>query len=448
MMNILLVGGTGVLSTAVANEALKVGIGVTMINRGNRMQLIPKGAHLIKADKNDKSTIRAMLEGRRFDAVIDFLCYTDEEITQSFSFYSGYTKQYFFISSCAVYDKTLGGVSSEDSPKVMPIWSYSVNKWKSEEHLMQLARSSAVKYTVIRPAVTYGDTRIPYGVSPRYGYHWTLVARILSGKPLIRWNGGVNRCNMMRVEDFAVGVVGLIGNPKAYNEAFNICGDEAPSFNDVLDVMQKLTGREVTTVDVTSEFYAHELPERAGEILGGRSVDGINSNDKIKRVVPAFRQTIPLKEGVAMTYRAYKDNGYQMGIDWSFDGDCDRIIKKWCRTNKIDFAPYNLGFTDYLGNATAADKRRYYMSLNKNRLDVRILKLGARGLRLSKRALKKLLSTARITPPPPNRNALTGVVISKRRIIYCWHGGYRNWNSQNIAAGSCSAAQQTYLKRF
>ncbi len=27
---------------------------------------------------------------------------------------------------------------------------------------------------------------------------------------------------MMRVEDFAVGVVGLIGNPMAYNEALNV----------------------------------------------------------------------------------------------------------------------------------------------------------------------------------------------------------------------------------
>jgi len=53
------------------------------------------------------------------------------------------------------------------------------------------------------------DTHIPYGISPQYGYHWTLIARILSGKPIIRWNGGINRCNMMRVEDFAVGVIGL-----------------------------------------------------------------------------------------------------------------------------------------------------------------------------------------------------------------------------------------------
>ena len=59
---------------------------------------------------------------------------------------------------------------------------------------------------------------------------------------------------MMRVEDFAVGVVGLIGNPMAYNEAFNICGDETPSFNEVLECLSELIGASPKLVDVDSFF--------------------------------------------------------------------------------------------------------------------------------------------------------------------------------------------------
>ena len=68
-------------------------------------------------------------------------------------------KQYFFISSCAVYNTRLGEVCHEDSPKVLPVWSYSVNKWASEQHLMKLLEGSDVHYTIIRPCVTYGNTR-------------------------------------------------------------------------------------------------------------------------------------------------------------------------------------------------------------------------------------------------------------------------------------------------
>lgn len=110
-------------------------------------------------------------------------------------------------------------------------------------------------------------------------------------------------------------------------------------------------------MDVTSEFYAQELPNHAGEILGGRSIDALNSNDKIKKVVPSFRQTIFLKEGIELTYNAYVKSNYQFGIDWGFEGDTDRIIKKWCKKNGISIEKMNLHFIDYLKTATWKDKK-------------------------------------------------------------------------------------------
>lgn len=190
-MKILIIGGTGVLSSAVTVEAMKQGIAVTMINRGRRK--MPEDIELIKADMNDQSTIVSKLGDRNFDAVIDFLCYTDAQTEKSVKLYSNYTKQYFYISSCAVYDtSTLNGqMADEESKKVLPIWKYSVDKWESEQKLRALLDGTDVKYTIIRPSVTYGNTRIPYGIMPPYGYHWTLCARILADKPIITWNGGI-----------------------------------------------------------------------------------------------------------------------------------------------------------------------------------------------------------------------------------------------------------------
>ena len=371
-MNILIVGGTGVLSSAVTAEALKQGIAVTMINRGRRK--MPESIELIKADMNDQSTIVTKLGERQFDAVIDFLCYTKAQTEKSVKLYSRYTKQYFYISSCAVYDTATikGQIADEESKKVLPIWKYSVDKWASEQKLRALLDGTDVKYTIIRPCVTYGDTRIPYGIMPPYGYHWALCARILAGKPIITWNGGMNRCNMTRVEDFSVGVVGLIGNPQAYNEAFNVCGDETPTFKEVLEVVSEYLHKEVITVDITPEFYAKEYPSKKGEILGGRSIDTINSNKKIKSVVPQFQQTISLKEGIVRTIEAYKNGNYQKGIDWDFDANTDRIISKWCRKYGIDEKQYNLGFVDYLGKATFPDKRDYWLKFHKDNAIIKI----------------------------------------------------------------------------
>lgn len=371
-MDVLIVGGTGVLSSVVCKEAIERKMAVTIINRGNRMHMIPQGASLIKSNKDDYANIKRSIGGKKYDAVIDFLCFNEEDIIKSFSFYKDYTKQYFFISSCAVYDTRKGGIMREESEKVLPLWRYSVNKWKCEQLLEKLANDSLTKFTIIRPAVTYGNTRIPYGVTPAYGYHWTLIERAKHGKPIIRWNNGNNICNITRVEDFAYGVVGLIGNIKAYNEAFNVCGDETPSFNDVIDTISKWLKIDIPTIDIDSKFYAKELSD-PGELLLGRAVNSVNSNEKLKKAVPEFKQMIPLEEGISMTLQSYIDNHYERGISWSFDAECDRIISLWCKRNNLDGNQYNIGFVDYLGSASKLDRFQYWMNYHKHSPFVKIL---------------------------------------------------------------------------
>lgn len=372
-MQILIIGGTGVLSSAVTEVAIKKSIKITMINRGNHS--IPQNVELIKSDRKNFNFIKKSLQGKTFDAVMDFLCYSDNDTEESVRFYSNYTRQYFFISSCAVYDtqKMGGRPCSEDDVKSLAIWDYSVNKWRSEQKVHLLFKNLDCKYTIIRPCVTYGNTRIPYGIDPRCRCHWTLIARILEGKPIIRWNGGNNRCNMTRVEDFAVGVVGLIGNENAYNEAFNVCGEETPTWNDVLAIISKTIGKEIKTIDIPSEYYAKELPLRKGEILGGRSIDAIMDNKKIKSVVQDFRQTIFIEEGIKRTIEAYKQNNYEEGIDWRFDADTDRIITKWCKLNKISVADLNLKYIDYLNNASLNEKNIYWLEKNKDYVIIRLV---------------------------------------------------------------------------
>lgn len=378
-MNILLIGGTGVLSSAVTAEAMKQGFSVTMINRGRRK--LPEGTEVIISNNKDYAGIAEKLKGRFFDAIIDFLCYNTQELKDSFTLYSNHTRQYFFISSCAVYDTTKGGIYDEESPKVRKEWPYSVDKWNCELLLTDMAKESNCAYTVIRPCLTYGDTRLPYGIAPEFRKHWTLVARILAGKPIIRWNHGINRWNMMRVEEFAVGLVGLIGNPKAYNEAYNICGDEMPSYDDVLEAISKKINVPVIKVDVDSEFYASKMPGWiAGEIIGGRSTDLTCSNAKIKKIVPAFSQKTMLIEGVARTIEAYENQNYQLGIDWTFDAVTDLVIEEWLSVKHIPNR-YNLGFVDYLCNANQESKRQYCDIRYSNRFCMRAMKVCKRIIR-------------------------------------------------------------------
>lgn len=397
-MNVLIIGGTGVLSSAVTAEALKKGYSITMINRGNHK--IPQGVNLIKTSKNNLDIIEAQLKGKHFNVVADFLCYAPEETKKSYLFYSKYADQYLYISSMAVYDKTVEGPLTEDHAKGLKIWKYSTDKWASEVMINDLAKNNSCKVTIIRPGVTYGNTRIPFDIAPAYGHHWTFVARAIEGKPIILTDGGAHSLAAQRVEDFAVAFVGLMGNQKALGEAFNICGDESKTCKEIIEYLGKYIGKKVSTIDIPKEWYAKEIPQRSGELLGGRCMSAKCSpeekkmtNKKIKEYVPYFKNTISIEDGIRMTLDAYIAENYQYGIDWNFDAETDRLIKKWCKQNKCSYKQYNLHFVDYLGTAKFSDKLVYWIEYHKNWFVVKTYKYSSNILLRFKRYVVRRFKT-------------------------------------------------------
>ena len=64
-MKVLLVGGTGVISTGVASEMLKRGMELWVLNRGKHLDLLPAGANLIIADYSDEEAVKALVPMRQ-----------------------------------------------------------------------------------------------------------------------------------------------------------------------------------------------------------------------------------------------------------------------------------------------------------------------------------------------------------------------------------------------
>jgi Nucleoside-diphosphate-sugar epimerases len=367
-MNVLIVGGTGVISYAVVTEALKCGMNVTCINRGkNKTQKLNSKVKVIIADYRNYNQIKALLIDKTYDVVIDVLCFKKEDIIYSVNLFKDHCKQYIFFSSCAVYNKGKGDYEcTEGSQLVNPLWSYSVRKVECENELKKIAKNTNLVYTIVRPAVTYGNTRIPYGITPPYGYHGTIIQRILNRKPIILWDNGEAYSTITRVEDFAIGLVGLFGNTKAYNQEFHIVGNERYRWIDVINCLGNILGVEPIFFNLTKETLAKEMPSRKGEILGGRGISQLLDNSKLKTCVPNFKTTIPLEKGLKMTVDYYMQNSYLLGIDYSFEGEWDRIIKKHAKVQKIE---YDLKFVDYFKENKISNYCNYYLSFhNRNKL--------------------------------------------------------------------------------
>lgn len=348
-MNVLIIGGTGILSSAVVDECVHLGYDVTMLNRGRRQLFINPKVRLIKCDIRDESLVKQLLGNTHYDCVIDFLIYNIDQLKYSLRLLGNISNQYVFISSTAVYNTGIPGILTEDSEKVQKDWNYSKNKYDCEQYLTKYCNEHNINYTIIRPGVNYGNTRIPYGMYPAIGKHWTIIGRILSGKPIITWNGGANRHNLTRVEDFAIGAASLIGNPKANKEAFNVVGDGIYTWMEVLTTISDILKVPLYTIDIPVQFYANELSdmEQRDHLIGGRSKDCMTSNEKLKSITPEFHQLFSLKEGIEKTINFYREHDYLEGIDYGYEGNIDRIIEKYQKSIKSQ--KFQLGFKDYLG---------------------------------------------------------------------------------------------------
>ena len=180
---------------------------------------------------------------------------------------------------------------TESTPLHNPFWQYSRSKIACEELLLEEYRERAFPMTIVRPSHTYDETLLPFSAGG------TVFKRILADKPVIVHGDGTSLWTLTHHRDFAVGLVGLLGNQKAIGEAFHITSDEAIPWNEIFLAMGRAVGKTPTLVHVPSDVIAQVDREWGDGLLGDKAHSVIFDNSKIKAVVPGFNPTIPFHQG-------------------------------------------------------------------------------------------------------------------------------------------------------
>jgi 2'-hydroxyisoflavone reductase len=101
-MRLLVIGGSGFLGHAFVTRALRRGDRVTTFNRGRSGTDVP-GAEVIRGDREKDDDLRRLVEGRRWDAVIDTCGYVPQVVGRSARALSGHADAYLFVSSIHAY---------------------------------------------------------------------------------------------------------------------------------------------------------------------------------------------------------------------------------------------------------------------------------------------------------------------------------------------------------
>ena len=328
-MRILIIGGTGTISSAITRQLAASGQDLWLLNRGTRKQEVPAGVKQIVADISNEEEVKRLLGDMQFDAVCEFIGFVPEQVERDIRLFKGRTRQYVYISSASAYNKPASNhVINEGTTLANPYWEYSRNKIACEELLMREYRENAFPVTIVRPSHTYCERSVPVSVHGPKG-SWQVLKRMIDGKPVVVQGDGSSLWTLTWNEDFARGFIGLLGNPKAIGEAFQIMSDESLTWNQVYKCVADALGVAFHPYYVSSEFLAAVAPKEydfTGNLLGDKSVTVVFDCSKLKRVVPGFQATTRFHEGVRRCVAHLLSHPELQVEDEEFDAWCDQVI--------------------------------------------------------------------------------------------------------------------------
>jgi len=332
-MKALFIGGTGLISSACAERAIADGWELALLTRGeSRRYPIPAGAEPIRGDVHgDVQSLRAVLAGRAFDAVVDWIAYTPEDVERDIALFSGNARQFIFISSASAYQKPPAHYRiTEETPLENPFWEYSRNKIACERRLMLENRERQFPVTIVRPSLTYGPSQIPLAVNS-WLRPYTVIDRMKRGKPVIVPGDGTSLWTVTWNADFAVGFCGLMGMERAVGQAFHITSDEVLTWNQLYLEAGRAAGVEPNLVHVPSDLIAAHDPDAVGSLLGDKSHSAVFDNAKIKSFVPSFHPVVPWPEGIRRTLAWFDAEPWRRELDEEAGRKWDKILSEYGR---------------------------------------------------------------------------------------------------------------------
>ena len=296
-MNILVFGGSYFLGKCFVKKAICENT-ITVFNRGNKPLDIPL-VSVICGDRHDKMALSA-LEGKHFDAVVDFCAYSEGDISDIFEINNLKFNRYIFVSTSDVYERGLNSTLDETAPMERRCFGgvagdYISGKVALEDELVKCAYEYGVAYTSIRPAFIYG----PDNYAPRENMYFQWINK--AGQ-ILQPQDATGEFQLVYVEDVADAILGCIGNEAAYNRSYNLAPDIMENYETFVSALKEAIDTDFEEVLVTvSQVNEKNIPlpfpltkEESNRYDGSAALELIGQYTK-------------LSDGLRKTYEFWKE---------------------------------------------------------------------------------------------------------------------------------------------
>ena len=198
-MRVLVIGGTGLISTPIVQQLIEQGHEPVLFNRGLTGSRLNGEVETIHGARTDFDAFGKLMAGHSFDAVIDMITFNAETAANATEVFSGRTGQYVFCRTVCVYGK-LGRIPAGEEEPHRPTGEYGRNKSRAEAVLMRAHNEGRFPVTILRPAHTFGPGA-PLG--DVWGRNSSLVPWLRAGRPMVVAGDGTTLWQPCYVDDVA-----------------------------------------------------------------------------------------------------------------------------------------------------------------------------------------------------------------------------------------------------
>ncbi len=323
---VLYIGGTGTISAACVRSSVAAGMTVYVLNRGRnaKHRSLPESVIQFQADISDQVSVLQAIGDLEFGAVVNFLSYNAEDAAAAVAMFRGRTHQYIHISTASLYRKpTLQWPIVESNLRQNAFVSYSREKIAAEDELMRANITDGFPVTIVRPSHTYDAAQPPIPGD------WTVIDRMARGAEVVVPGDGTSLWTLTHADDFAQGLVGLIGNPRAIGEAFHITSDDVCTWDQITAMVGAALGTAPKIVHITSEQILAAAPDWSWSelIIGDLAHSAVFDNTKIHRYVPAFAPRLTFHSAAHDIVRWRAEQPDQCRPDPHVDEIMNRLIE-------------------------------------------------------------------------------------------------------------------------
>ncbi|MDD4849164.1 MAG: NAD-dependent epimerase/dehydratase family protein [Gemmiger sp.] len=294
-MKVMIVGGTGNISTSIVEALLVQGHEVVCFNRG-QTSAEPLSAQVrqLHGDRRNRASFEEQMRSEKPDAAIDMVGFTAEDAESDLRAFPAVERLVFCSTTCVYGVEATRLPLAEDAPP-HPFTGYGQGKLAAERVLRAAWFQAGYPVTILRPSSTYGNQ---VGLIGSIGQNSVWLDRVKKGKPVLVCGSGNNPHQFLHVRDAAAAFVGALQAPACLGQVYNLVGPGFTEWNTWHRTGIELLGRQVPILGVPLDLLQALGGQRFGyacEIFGYNIYyDG----SRLARDLPGWRPLVPLAEGM------------------------------------------------------------------------------------------------------------------------------------------------------